>query len=71
VYSIGVSNVIDPLYKVADQLKTLIADGTATIIVKNEKTIAEYVDIPIMNMWCAQTKKAKTAIATEEKATAV
>jgi hypothetical protein len=24
-----------------------------------------------MNMWCAQTKKAKTAIATEEKATAV
>ena len=34
----GVSNEIDPLYKVADQLKTLIADGTATSIVKNEKT---------------------------------
>jgi hypothetical protein len=62
--------VIDPLYKVKDQLKTFIADGTATNIVKNEKTIAEYVEMPMMNMWCAQTKNAKTAIATDENATA-
>src|ERR1700728_41337 len=40
-YSIGVSNVIDPLYKVADQLNILIAEGTATSIVSNENTSAE------------------------------
>ena len=40
-YSIGVSNVIDPLYKVADQLKILIAEGTATSMVSSENTSAE------------------------------
>ena len=29
-YSIGVENVIEPLYMVAVQLKTLMAEGTAT-----------------------------------------
>ncbi len=37
----GVSKVIDPLYMVADQLKTLIAEGTATIMLKMENTSAE------------------------------
>ena len=40
-YSIGVSNVIEPFCSVNDQLKILIAEGTATSIVKSEKTSAE------------------------------
>ena len=37
---IGAWNVIDPLYSVAVQLNTLMADGTATSIVRNENTSA-------------------------------
>ena len=40
-YSIGVCHDTDPLYIVAVQLKTLMADGTATHIDRNEKIIAE------------------------------
>ena len=40
-YSIGVSKWIDPLYSVAVQLKTLMADGIATRNVTNEKISAE------------------------------
>ena len=36
--SIGASNVMLPRYRVAVQLKTLIAEGTATIKDKNENT---------------------------------
>ena len=48
--SMGVANEIDPLYSVAVQLKTLIADGTATKKLRLENTIAEYTDIPATNM---------------------
>src|SRR5579862_1505900 len=67
----GVSNEMEPLYSVVDQLKILMAEGTATSMVIMENTSAEYVDMPMMNMWWAQTKKLNTAIATDEKATAV
>src|SRR5450432_87210 len=62
-YNIGVSNEIDPPYIVATQLKTLMADGTATRNVRNENTTAAYVDCPVRNMWCAQTRNPITAIA--------
>ena len=40
-YSIGVSKVMDPFCMVNDQLKILMAEGTATSMVSNEKTRAE------------------------------
>ncbi len=40
-YNIGVSNDIEPLYMVVDQLKILIAEGTATSMVMRENTSAE------------------------------
>ena len=36
-YSIGVSSEIEPLYRVAVQLNTLMADGIATRKLRNEK----------------------------------
>src|SRR5713226_3005058 len=68
-YSIGVSKVTDPLYMVAVQLKTLIAEGTPMKNVRNEKISAAYTDIPATNIWCAQTRKPRTAIATLDRAT--
>ncbi len=52
-----------------DQLKILMAEGTATKKVINEKTMLAYVDWPATNMWCPQTKKPRTAMANDEKAT--
>ena len=39
-YSIGVSKRMEPLYIVAVQLKTLMADGIATKKLSSEKTSA-------------------------------
>src|ERR1700749_1737077 len=68
-YSIGVSQEIEPLYKVDVQLKTLTAEGIATRKLRNENVSAAYADSPVRNMWCAQTKKPMTAIAIDEPAT--
>ena len=57
------SNRIEPLYIVAVQLKTLIADGIATRKLRIEKTIPAYIDCPLTNMWWPQTRKPSTAIA--------
>ena len=57
------SNRIDPLYSVAVQLKTLIADGIATRKLRIEKTMPAYIDWPVTNMWWPQTRKPRTAIA--------
>src|SRR6185437_1431331 len=70
-YSIGVENEIDPLYMVAVQLKTLIAEGTATRKLRNENTRAEYSEIPATNMWCAQTRNPIAAMAILDAATKV
>ena len=48
--SIGVESSIDPLYRVAVQLKTLIALGIATIIVSNEKINCPVLLIPAVNI---------------------
>jgi hypothetical protein len=61
-YSIGVSSRIDPLYSVAVQLKTLIADGIATRKLSIEKTIPAYIDWPETNMWCPHTRNPRTAM---------
>ena len=52
----------DPLRIVAVQLKTLIADGIATTKLRIEKTMPAYIDWPLTNMWCPQTRKPRTAI---------
>ena len=61
--------VIDPLYSVAVQLKTLIAEGTATRKLSSEKTMPAYIDWPATNMWCPQTRKPRIAMAMLAQAT--
>ena len=46
----GVFKLIEPLYKVAIQLKTFIPLGTATKKVKNEKTSLAVSLIPLVNI---------------------
>src|SRR3954454_17893019 len=68
-YSIGVSNETEPLYMVAVQMNTLIADGTATRKLRMENAILVYILSPVTNIWCPQTTKLRTAIAILENAT--
>jgi hypothetical protein len=65
---IGVVKLIEPLYIVASQLNTLIADGTETVKVSALKMMVVIGPIPAVNMWCPQTRKPKSAIAIEEYA---
>src|SRR5258708_22128759 len=68
-YSIGVSKMIDPRNIVAGQLKTLMAEGTATRKLSSEKYRLAYIDMPVTNMWCPQTRKPITAIPMLDAAT--
>src|ERR1700734_2314998 len=68
-YSIGVSKEMEPRYMVAVQLNTLIAEGTATRKLMNEKTMLAYMDCPATKRWCPHTRNPSTAIATLENAT--
>ncbi len=61
---------MEPLYKVAIQLKILIPVGIPTKKVRNEKTVVATADCPEVNMWCPQTRKPMNAIAKEESAIA-
>jgi hypothetical protein len=56
-------NRILPPYKVAIQLNTFTADGTAMISVKITKKFEMNGFTPDINMWCAHTMKDKKAIA--------
>ena len=47
---IGVVKLIDPLYMVASQLKTLMADGTDTVKVRALKMMVVIGPIPAVNM---------------------
>ena len=67
-YSIAVLREIAPLYIVAIQLNTLMAEGIPTEKVIPLKMMFMVVDCPLMNIWCPQTRNEKIAIATEEKA---
>ena len=68
-YSIGVFRSTDPLYIVAVQLKTLMADGMAMMKLRMEKIMPEYTDCPDRNMWWPQTRKPTMAIIKLLKAT--
>ena len=63
-HSIGVSKVIEPPHMVAIQLKILTPVGTAMTIVAAVKYIFSSTLMPVVNMWCAQTTKPITPIAT-------
>ena len=56
---------------VAVQLKTLIAEGTATMKLMKEKTRPASRDCPVTNMWWPQTKKPTAAIARLAQATEI
>ena len=64
-YSMGVLRLIDPLYSVASQLKTLTAEGMATLKVIAEKITFMSGDWLETNMWCPQTRKLKMAMPRE------
>ena len=59
---------MEPLYKVATQLNTLMAEGMATTKVRKENTRTAVSLIPLTNMWCAQTSEPAKAMARLEKA---
>src|SRR4051812_24544964 len=65
----GVSRRIEPLYRVAVQLKTLIAEGMATTKLSKEKVMLAKGDWMVVNMWCPHTRKLMTAMAMLENAT--
>ena len=52
----AVSNRILPPQSVPIQLNVLMADGTPMDMVRTENAMAEYGFMPLMNMWCPQTK---------------
>ncbi len=62
---------MEPLYRVAVQLKTLIALGTATIMVSREKSMFAKGLMPEVNMWWAHTSEPTAAMAMLEKAMAL
>ena len=67
----GVSREIDPLYRVAVQLKIFTAVGTPTRKEIKENTMPAYRDWPVVNMWWPHTRNPRSAIARLEKATKV
>ena len=56
---------------VVNQLNTLIADGTAISKVNNTNIDPKNGFNPVTNMWCAQTKNARIAIANNEPTIAI
>ena len=52
----------------ASQLKTLTADGIATLKVRALKIMLAIWDWPLVNMWWPQTRKLRRAMAMLEKA---
>src|SRR5688572_8004275 len=59
-------NLILPLHKVVSQLNTLMADGTAINKVSKTKKEPKKGFKPVTNIWCAQTKKERVAIANKD-----
>jgi hypothetical protein len=60
--SMGVSKLIEPRHSVATQLNTLTPVGTAMSMVEYMKNICAPAGRPVVNMWCAQTRKERMAI---------
>jgi len=66
--SSGGSRLMEPLYMVESQLKTLMAEGMATTKVRKEKSSTALSLMPLVNMWCAHTSDPAKAMARLEKA---
>src|SRR5262245_130439 len=66
----GVLKRTRPLYMVATQVKTLMAENRATNMEREPKIPASISLIPATNMWCPQVKKPTTAMPIEETAMA-
>ena len=62
--TIGVLNDIEPPHMVAIHEKILMPVGTAITIVAAVKYIFTLTDMPVVNIWCAQTTKPTTPMAT-------
>ena len=67
-HSIGVSRCSTPRHSVASQEKILMPVGTAMIAVVTIIGIRIQLCMPETNMWCAQTVKPSSTIASSEKA---
>ena len=66
--SIGVDNSSTPRHSVASQLKILMPVGMAISIVVIIIGTRSQVNMPDTNMWCAQTVKPSTRIASSDSA---
>ena len=66
--SIGVSRCSTPRHSVASHEKILIPVGTAMIAVVTIIGTRIHAAMPETNMWCAQTVKPSTTIASSENA---
>ena len=66
--SIGVDNSITPRHSVASHEKILMPVGTAISIVVIIIGTRSHVHMPDTNMWCAQTVKPSTRIASSDSA---
>src|SRR5205814_6621865 len=64
-------NLMFPRQRVVSQLNTLIAEGTAISNVSNTKTEPRNGFKPVTNIWCAQTRKERMAIANKEPTIAI
>src|SRR5258708_39635723 len=67
--NIGTSNRIRPPNMVAVQLSTFTPVGIAMSIEEMAKNTSSGGPIPTVNMWCPQTPRLRTAMATLEAAT--
>src|SRR3954467_8302452 len=70
-HSIGVVSMTWPLYSVAVQLNTLMADGTPMMNDRTEKTVPAYTLWPDTNRWWPQTRNPTRAMARLANAMAV
>ncbi|ETJ93521.1 hypothetical protein D029_0178B, partial [Vibrio parahaemolyticus 970107] len=58
----GVSKVNAPRHMVATQLNTFTPVGTAINMVQYIKNNSANTGMPVVNMWCAHTRKERSAI---------
>ena len=67
----GTVNCGRPVQIVASQAKTPTADGSAMIRLAALKKASDTPGRPVANMWCTQTPKPSTMVATVASATAL
>src|SRR3954465_4797325 len=69
--SIAGVNLILPLQIVVSQLNTLMAEGIAISRVSSTNTEPRKGFIPVTNIWCAHTRKARMVMANSEPTMAI